>query len=376
MHANRVLGPTIAIAPGTIDADDRGEVCGALVNTRSTSGGARVRVEPLPLEPAHSLYDQVMAHGIGPSRDGPADARRRASLPSPGLSGASRSRPDRMLLHMHDWGRPVAEPEGIMVRGVGHPRPTLFMDEFVCFSGPRATTSRLAAMIDRFTTQLHEAIAKRRAARLPGVLSIVAAVTGCTLAYIMLAMIFIPANVPLEYHFVSEQGAVTALSALFLAAASTLSLAAMVTLTRAQDVHRWVWLMLACAFGFLALDELLEFHEHAGRLFDGFGRPGVFKSWNDVLVILYGVVTLPILIGILPALLRWRLVLEMFAIAFVLYAIHTLIDATNRPATTVSIIAEESAKLLCGAFLANGTFVGFVGIVWSNANVDTMPDRT
>ena len=61
----------------------------------------------------HSLHDQVMAPVIGPSRDGPADARRRASLPSPGVSGVSSRRPDRMLLHMHDWRRPVAEPEDI-----------------------------------------------------------------------------------------------------------------------------------------------------------------------------------------------------------------------------------------------------------------------
>ena len=128
MHANRVLGPTIAIARGTIDTDDRGEVCGALVKTRSTSGTlASVShrcpwnqpipcvTTSFPVRPAHSLHDQVMAHVIGPSRDGPADARRRASLPSPGVSGVSSSRPDRMLLHI--WQLPttatprLAEPE-------------------------------------------------------------------------------------------------------------------------------------------------------------------------------------------------------------------------------------------------------------------------
>ena len=71
------LGPTIAIAPGTIDTDDRGEVCGALVNARSTPRGlASVSgrcpwnqlipyvTTSFPVRPAHSLYDQVTG-GIG-----------------------------------------------------------------------------------------------------------------------------------------------------------------------------------------------------------------------------------------------------------------------------------------------------------------------
>ena len=226
-------------------------------------------------------------------------------------------------------------------------------------------------MIDRFYNQLRDAVIERRAAHLPCVVFIIVAVTGCTLVYIMTAMILVPSNKAFEYHFVSENGAVTALSAIFLAAASAFSLASMVALLRAKDPHKWVWLVLAFGFAFLSFDELLQFHEHAGRrLVELFGSSDLFRSWNDIIVVLYGVVALPILIAILPGLMRWRMVLEMFAIAFVFYGIHTFIDSTNDPPTWGSIILEESAKLLCAAFLVIGTFIGFIGVLYKGTMFD------
>ena len=225
-------------------------------------------------------------------------------------------------------------------------------------------------MIDNFFNQLREAVIERRAAHLPGTVLIIVAVIGCTLVYILLAMILIPYDVPRDYHFVSESGAITALSAIFLAAASAFSLASMVALIRAKEPQQWVWFVLALGFAFLSFDELLQFHERAGRLLERFGSSGPFRNWNDIVVILYGVVTLPILITMLPGLMRWRMVLEMFAIAFVFYGIHTFIDSTTEPPTSASIILEESAKLLCGAFLLIGVFIGFVGVLWKNRMLD------
>ncbi len=225
-------------------------------------------------------------------------------------------------------------------------------------------------MIDRFYNQLREAVIERRATDLPGAVFIIAAVTGCTLVYILFAIILVPYDEPREYHFVSEKGAITALSAIFLAAASAFSLASMVALIRAKEPHKWVWFVLALGFAFLSFDELLQFHEYAGYLLKRFGSSGPFRNWNDIVVILYGVVTLPILITMLPGLMRWRMVLEMFAIAFVFYGIHTFIDSTAEPRTSASAILEESAKLLSGAFLVIGTFIGFVGMLWKNRMFD------
>ena len=228
-------------------------------------------------------------------------------------------------------------------------------------------------MIDFFHRQLGDAVVERRAAHLPGVAFTIVAIIGCTLAYIVLAMILVPSNEPREYHFVNEDGAATALSAVFLAAASAFSLASMVTLLRVKRPRKWVWLVLALGFAFLSFDELLQFHERVGHLVERSRSSGLFRSWNDIIVLLYGVVALPILVALLPALLRWRMVLEMFMIAFLFYGIHTLVDSINEPPTSTSIIVEESAKLLCGAFLMIGTLFGFIGLLWNHVAFD--PDQ-
>ncbi len=91
----------------------------------------------------------------------------------------------------------------------------------------------------------------------------------------------------------------------------------MVTIIRAGDVHARVWLLLAIGFAFLSFDEMLQFHEHVSNLIARFAGAGIFRNWNDIIVLLYGFIALSILIAILPGLLRWRTVAEMFAVGFV-----------------------------------------------------------
>ena len=225
-------------------------------------------------------------------------------------------------------------------------------------------------MIDRFYNRIREAVIERRTAPLPGVAFIIVVMTGCTLVFIILATNLVPANEPREYHFVNESGAITALSAFYLTAASAFSLASMVVLMRVKDPQKWVWFILALGFAFLSLDELLQFHERVGRMLQRFTGSGLFRSWDDIFVLLYGVAVLPRLIVVLPGLMRWRMVLEMFATAFVFYGIHTFVDSTTEPPTSASIILEESAKLVCGTFLVTGTFIGFIGVLWKNTMFD------
>ncbi len=231
-------------------------------------------------------------------------------------------------------------------------------------------------MFDSYCKRLREAAVERRATHLPRLRFIVVAAIGCTLAYIMLAMVIIPKDGTRDYHFIYEHGAITALSALFLTAASVFSLATMVALTRAKEPHKWVWLVLAVGFAFLSLDELLRFHERAGRLLETTESSGLFRSWNDIIVILYGIFALLMLGVMLPALMRSPKVLEMFVVGFAFYAIHTFIDSTNEPPTVVSVILEESAKLFCGVFLAIGAFTGLIGAIWKHIIVNETPKDT
>jgi hypothetical protein len=221
-------------------------------------------------------------------------------------------------------------------------------------------------MVNNFSNQLRDAAIERRTLDVPNVVFIFVTVAGCTLVYIILAMFLVPLDEPREYQFVSEDGAITALSAIFLASASAFSLSTMTVLILKRDLHKWVWLVLAFGFAFLAFDELLQFHERVGSLVERFSSSGTFRNWNDIIVIIYGILALPMLIVMLPGLLRWRMVLEIFAIAFLFYMIHTLIDSISEPRTTVSVILEESAKLLSGACLMVGAFIGFIGALWKH----------
>ena len=227
-------------------------------------------------------------------------------------------------------------------------------------------------MINRFGDHLREAMIYRRQAKMPNVVLIITIVTTCTLAYILLALIVIPPSEPREFNFVSERGAITVLSAIFLVMASAFSMTSLVILVRANDRHIWLWIIMALGFAFLGFDELLQFHERVGRVLDHYIGPGMFRGWNDIIVILYGVIALPIMVALMPSLMRCRMVIELFAVAFLFYVIHTLIDSTQEQRTMVSVILEESAKLFAVEFLAMGAFVGFLGILWNFVPSDVM----
>ncbi|TKB48163.1 hypothetical protein FCL40_13620 [Ferrimonas sediminicola] len=220
-------------------------------------------------------------------------------------------------------------------------------------------------MDNNFSDRLREAVAYRKQTRLPNVNLIISFVSLSTLAYIVLALFAIPSGTLPDYHFVNEGGAITALSAIYLAMASSFSMGALAVTIRAKDSNVWPWVIMTLGFGVLALDELLQFHERFGSVLGQYMESGMFRNWNDVIVILYGVVALLIVASILPSLIRCKMLPELFVIGFVFYGIHTFIDATQEPRTVVSAIFEESAKLLCVLFLALGSFVGFLGILWN-----------
>lgn len=220
-------------------------------------------------------------------------------------------------------------------------------------------------MIERLKSQLRHTTAQRKELELPKVGWIVAVSVIGTVAYIFLAIILIPSGETRDFHFGKERGAITALSAILLAMAAAFSMATQVLLVRTEARHRWSWAILFFSFTFFAFDELLEFHERLGFVLERHADPGIFRNWNDVVVTFYGLLAVPIMVLLLPTLIRHRMLLEMFVIAFAFYGIHTLIDSMIEPKTTLSVILEESAKLFSAGFLAIGSFVGFLGALWN-----------
>lgn len=220
-------------------------------------------------------------------------------------------------------------------------------------------------MITRFVDRVRAARNHRRRMALPRFAIPVTLVAAFTLVYIAAATGFVQSGELSAGQFRTERGQIAVLSGYYLVAAACFSFASFVIATRTSPDDRLLWLIFALAFAFLAMDETVGIHERIGRWMDSTVGPGVFRGWNDVVVILYGVVALPVTFVLLPALLRYRMVLALFVIAFGFYAIHTFIDAVWEPPTTTSYILEESAKLYSGAMLALGAFAGFMGSLWN-----------
>jgi len=220
-------------------------------------------------------------------------------------------------------------------------------------------------MFKRFRENIRKAVVYRRQAKLPNVLLIIGAITIFTLAYILLSVLFIPDKATLDYNFLRERGTITALSAIYMAMASAFSGVALVISIREKNRHYWLWVFLMLGFVFFAFDELLKFHEQADRIIGRFISPGFFRGWNDIVVILYGVIALVILVALLPSLLRYRMVLATLGAGFLFYGIHTVIDSTVDPRTILSTIIEESAKVISVEFLALGAFIGVLALLWN-----------
>ena len=84
-----------------------------------------------------------------------------------------------------------------------------------------------------------------------------------------------------------------------------------------------------------------------------------------MIIIIYGLVALPVLIYVYPTIFEVPYIAEYFVIAFICYVIHTTIDASFRPPTTVSYIFEESAKLYTSTFMALGLLSGLQFLIKS-----------
>ena len=111
---------------------------------------------------------------------------------------------------------------------------------------------------------------------------------------------------------------------------------------------------MALVFGFFALDEMFQAHERVGKFITNtfIGPPHFFRSWNDIIVIGYGVAGIIAVIFFLPEILKYPRFAKILLAAFLFYCLHTFIDSTIEPKTTLSVVIEESAKLLCVMCLA------------------------
>ncbi|GJL80302.1 MAG: hypothetical protein NPINA01_32910 [Nitrospinaceae bacterium] len=217
-------------------------------------------------------------------------------------------------------------------------------------------------MISAFQQNIKNALAHRKQIAIPTFGKYLIAIALGTIALLAVAVVIAPENEP-ERYFVREGGMVTYISAVFLGLAAIFSGVCFKLSRGRTDFLRFFWLLTVVGFTFLFLDELLRFHESTGRwMTPSVDVPEGFRRWDDIIVILYGIVAVIAMAGFLPEILRYPRVAEMMAAAFTFYFIHTLIDATQEPRTTLSAILEESAKVFCAEYLAISMFIALLGI--------------
>ncbi|WP_019504341.1 hypothetical protein [Pleurocapsa sp. PCC 7319] len=211
-----------------------------------------------------------------------------------------------------------------------------------------------------------QSLFQRQQIKIPSVKRFVWFVIVCLLIYIVAAIIFVP-NGDRDFYFSKEEGAITALSAIMLAITSGLAWVAFFLSNTKENKLSYFWLLVTMGFGFFALDELLGFHEKLGNLItiSSIGPAEVFRNWNDLIVIVYGVIALLVAIYFLPEILRYPLFAEMLSTAFLCYCLHTLIDSTQEK-SNIGRILEESAKVFSSTFFAIAMFVGLLGVLSVN----------
>lgn len=176
------------------------------------------------------------------------------------------------------------------------------------------------------------------------------------------SIIAAPADRPM-YHF-DEDGAVTALSTVFIAMSGAMALAVFYLRIDQWKSGAWFWLVLAAGFAFLAIDEQLMLHERGGMVLENtdLGPSEIFRNWNDLIVISYGVVALGFIALSAREILLHRTFALLFATAFAFYTIHTALDSILPTELAWKDIPEESAKLMCGLFLFLAVLARFLNL--------------
>lgn len=197
--------------------------------------------------------------------------------------------------------------------------------------------------------------------------------------YIVSAIVFVSPAESTKYHFVDERGGITALSAMFMSMGCGFGFASFVLSLGSARTVRFLWFLVSVSLGFLALDELMGFHERIGSALDridimGLTSSKTIRGWNDVVVIMYGVVALPVGVILLPTIVRYPTFLKLICIAFAFYVLHTAIDSLVEPPTTLSVIVEESAKLYCSLCIALACLSGLFAHAFAKFPIDTDMD--
>jgi hypothetical protein len=170
-------------------------------------------------------------------------------------------------------------------------------------------------------------------------------------------LVLAPIDDATGFELADEGGLLTAVSSALLALACAAAASTSVALRRRGE-RPWFWLFTTGVLAFLALDEILQFHERMGGWLKAsrLGAVPFFRNWNDVVVILYGVAACAVLFAFLPELLRFPRVAALCTVGLGFFAVHTVIDASSPNPSGANMLFEEGCKVLAVGFLATAMY--------------------
>jgi hypothetical protein len=183
---------------------------------------------------------------------------------------------------------------------------------------------------------------------------------GLMVVVLLLGLVVAPTNDPLA-SFRDGRLADHA-SAILLGMAGALAFAAFLLQASAR-VRRLFWLVCACAFVFLAFDELMQFHERLEWwLSDAhLARPESLPRWNDVIVTSYGAMALLFCALAMPEIRQHRSVAIHLALGLLFFAGYAAAGATIET-ETVREFTEEMCKVLANTSFAIAMLAGLLSI--------------
>jgi hypothetical protein len=220
-------------------------------------------------------------------------------------------------------------------------------------------TTLLSAYGDR----IRAALARSRSESSPAFMKTAVPVYVATVAYLLVWWILAP-----DHHknqFFREGGTIDWLSTVFLATAALFAWLTWAARKGEREPARWFWLASSAGLAFLSIADRFQVHERIQKqwLEPLYGDPTVFRNWNDIAVILYGVIGLVVLLAALPAALQHRLPRRLLIAGFACYTVHTLIDILL-PRSHPKTLFEEGFKVLAGCSLMLA-YASAAMITWS-----------
>lgn len=213
-----------------------------------------------------------------------------------------------------------------------------------------------------YVSRVKESLADRRVRPGPRIGRLVAMVFVAVLPFLALAVFIGPGD--MRHREFLEGGIVTWMSGGLLALTSLFAFSCFLLHPDRRSRDAWFWALGGIGFLYLCLDELLQGHERLGYLLHDspLGDTTLFRGWNDVILIGYGLGALAVLLIFLPEVLKHSRVAEFLGFAAGLFAVHTAIDSIVVDPNSTSIILEESAKLFSVTLFATASFCALISI--------------